>query len=134
MEDLGCSETLFSCAGGLVVLGWAFYTFWVVLKIHKAAFHILKSDWFLFPSKSGFYVGAGLGFLWALGVGTFYAFFPKLGLVPMLLAQIVFSFFVISGEKVPSLERLVWFSIPFFTLPFWFSYRQGQKDGSIPQA
>jgi ABC-type dipeptide/oligopeptide/nickel transport system permease component len=132
MEPSNLSEWVSSCLGGMVLLTWALYSLLVVGRILRITSHVWKNDWFWFPLKTGFYVGAGLGFLWAILATICFAFFPHWGFLPVFFVQVCASTFALSGEKLAPNERMVWYAIPFFTLPFWFAYRQGQKEGVFP--
>ncbi|WP_291272438.1 hypothetical protein [Geothrix sp.] len=120
--------------GTLAYLAWGLFTFYTAFQIFKLCWPVLKNDWFWFATKSAYYKGM------FLGLGSFFlvmlpvAWLGQVGILIPMVVQAIIALKQTHNKSMPSLDRAVWYGMPFFMLPLWLTVRQGQKLGEIPRA
>lgn len=116
----------------MAFFAWALFSFWIVFRILKLCWPVLKNDWFWFATKSGYYKGFLLGIGWYFIAMAPCALFGQAWLLLPMVIQLGVAIKWTRDKSLPKLDKAVWFAIPFFMLPLWLTVKQGQSLGELP--
>jgi hypothetical protein len=72
--------------------------------------------------------------IWLACGGVLEIWLGNIWILPIMIIQFAVAVLGTGARQFPALDRAVWFSIPFFTLPLWLALRQAQRQGEIPGA
>jgi hypothetical protein len=113
---------------------WALFSIWTLFQILRLSWPVIKVDWFWYPTKSKYYLGFLLGVLWFVAFDVPVQWLGKRWFFLPMLIQAAVAFFYLKRKSSSKLERNVWLSMPIFMFPFWLAFRQGQREGVMPES
>jgi hypothetical protein len=115
----------------ITLLAWMVLTIRVALKLIKISRVAWKKDYAWFSMQSGYWKGFGIGFAWGTLLFGLLIASPRFGLMIAIIVQACIAAFFTKGNRISSLERQVWFSVPFLVWPLWLAVLQGQRNGEL---